>query len=293
MKKILLLSCFLLISCQDVEVFNYSTELNTKLNTKFSGQKIYLCEKAGFPPKGAYTINDFDCRQKGCTILILNQDTGLEYIIDWETFDTYVDTQKYIDKFEKDMRMEPYCSYKEYENQRKQREEIEIKNKIQQEDCATAKETAWERRKKIGYDVVYAYDDRDVVNIQGTVVHISSSQYKVIGFTPRGILISTTCDSARNISDALNQLGGAFGAFGNYVSNSCKEKTEFIYTSYTSYATNEEFTGRGLLYARAGTYKYKNKAGNTISVEAYKETNYKATEIEYKTYLHDKTLRCQ
>lgn len=66
----------------------------------------------------------------------------------------------------------------------------------------------------------------------------------------------------------------------------------FIYTNDTDYATNEKFNTNGLVYARVGNYKYTTITGATNSVPAYKATNYKASELDLRTYLNNKTLRC-
>ena len=61
----------------------------------------------------------------------------------------------------------------------------------------------------------------------------------------------------------------------------------FIYTDETDYATNEDFHGNDVIYERQGTYKYQN-----ILIKAYRQTENKISDIEYKTYLQDKNLRC-
>ena len=107
----------------------------------------------------------------------------------------------------------------------------------------------------------------------------------VTDFANNGLIISTKCPDAA-ASMAL------FGELGAFAASACKEKSKFIYTKNTDYATDEVYGKHHLLHEKAGYYKYTTILGKTHSIPAEKELNISISEVEYKTYLRNKDLRC-
>jgi hypothetical protein len=143
-------------------------------------------------------------------------------------------------------------------------------------DCKQAKDKRDARVKEIKIALGLDTNEKNLfMNIEG----------KVVDFAKDGIFISNTC------ADPYT-AGLMFGQFGAVVAMNCTEERRFIYTSNTDYANNAKFDNKGLVYHKAGNYKYTTITGATNSVPAYKETKYKASEIDIKTYLKDKTFEC-
>lgn len=107
---------------------------------------------------------------------------------------------------------------------------------------------------------------------------------KVVDFADNGIIISTDCSG-------IWANGWMFGTFGTLMAANCEEERTFVYTKNTDYATNEKFNNKGLLYKKVGNFRYTTVTGATMSIPAYRETPYKASEIDYKTYLKDKSIK--
>lgn len=156
------------------------------------------------------------------------------------------------------------------EQKKKEQQAIEkAKAEAQKADCKQATEKAQKRlnqiKSSVGTDFIY--------DIQG----------KVVDFADNGIIISTDCSGIWNNSWWMGELGTLLAA-------NCKEERSFIYTKDTNYATNDKFNDKGLLYKKVNNFKYTTVTGATMSIPAYKETSYKASEINYQTYLKDKSI---
>ena len=152
-----------------------------------------------------------------------------------------------------------------------QQEQARLADETKKADCAQAREKAQNRlnqiKSSLGVDLIYEMEG------------------KVVDFADNGIIISTDCSGIWNNSWLL-------GGWGALMAANCKEERSFIYTKDTDYATNDKFNNKGLLYQKVGNFKYTTVTGATMSIPAYKETTYKASEIKYKTYLKDEGFIC-
>ena len=162
------------------------------------------------------------------------------------------------------------------EQKKKEQQAIQkAKTEAQKADCKQAIEKAQQRLKQIKTALGMNVNEKNLFyNLTG----------KVVDFANNGVIISTDCSS-------IWANGWMFGDLGILAANNCKEERTFIYTKNTDYATNEKFNNKGLLYKKAGNFRYTTIMGSTMSIPAYKETQYKASEISYKTYLKDKTIK--
>jgi hypothetical protein len=138
-------------------------------------------------------------------------------------------------------------------------------------DCKQAIEKAKKHRNEIGEPGTMRIFNagHTTVNPEGEI--ISSELYRVMDFASNGVMVSNC---------------------GFVVGASCDNERVFVYTTDTNYANEDVFRGKGLLYKRDGNYRYTTVIGSQNSVPAYRATQYKASEIEYKTYLKDKTEEC-
>ena len=155
------------------------------------------------------------------------------------------------------------------------------------EDCAQAVERAYQRRLEISNDYVIVYPSHTVetVTLDKKINRYSMDGWYVTDFADNGLIISTKCPDAA-ASMAL------FGGLGALAVASCEEQSKFIYTKNTDYATDEAYGKHHLLHEKAGYYKYTTILGKTHSIPAEKELNISISEVEYKTYLRNKDLRC-
>lgn len=289
MKKVFFLFlCVVLVSCSTV---------NWKLNRKFAGKKVYLCSHNDYSEMsaGLKTVDSIKYINRHYAEVYFIEENGNKVKRYWKSMNNiHEDMPRYLSKA-------PFCSKEEYEQmlrkEAKDQEEMlqkEAKNKLDIEDCKQAQEKAYQARRSMGYDDIMIYSDNEFVNLHNKIVQRTQQfPYKVIGFTSKGIIIKADCSSVEKLNNTLGDMGGFLKMAGMYLESSCSEDVSFIYTSYKSYPTNGTFNGRGFVYSRSGSYQYKNKAGITTSVPAYKETSHKISEIEYKTYLHDKSVKCK
>lgn len=155
------------------------------------------------------------------------------------------------------------------------------------EDCIQAVERAYQRRLEISNDYVMVYPSHtvEVLTLDKKINRYSKDGWYVTDFANNGLIISTKCPDAA-ASMAL------FGELGAFAASACKEKSKFIYTKNTDYATDEVYGKHHLLHEKAGYYKYTTILGKTHSIPAEKELNISISEVEYKTYLRNKDLRC-
>lgn len=155
------------------------------------------------------------------------------------------------------------------------------------EDCIQAVERAYQRRLEISNDYVMVYPSHTVeaLTLDKKINRYSMDGWYVTDFADNGLIISTKCPDAA-ASMAL------FGELGAFAASACKEESKFIYTKNTDYATDEVYGKHHLLHEKAGYYKYTTILGKTHSIPAEKELNISISEVEYKTYLRNKDLRC-
>lgn len=286
-KELFLFLSMILVSCSTI---------NGELNRKYAGKKVYFCSRTDDSGMsvGLKTIDSIKYVNPTNARIYFIEENGNKAERDWESMNNiHKDMPRYLSEY-------PFCSKEEYEQMlQKENEEYEqtlrkeAKNKIDNEDCRQAREKAYQARVNMKYDDIKVYSDNEFVSVNNKIIKNSPYPYRVIAFTPKGIIISADCSSVRNLNNTLSEMGGFIKMAGMYLEGSCSEDTTFIYTKYKQYATNGVFNGRGLIYSRSGSYKYKNRAGITTTVPAYQETNHKVSEIEYKTYLHDKNLTCK
>lgn len=288
MKKALFLFLgVMLMSCSTI---------NGELNSTYAGKKVYFCSRTDYSgmSAGLKTIDSIEYINSTYAHIYFIEENGNKVERDWQSMNNiHKDMPRYLSEY-------PFCSKEEYEKmlqteveEHKQMLQKEAKNKIDNEDCKQAQEKAYQARKNLGYHDIMIYSNNEFVDLNNKIVQMPRQfPRRVIGFTSKGIIISVDCSDVKNLNNVLGDMGGFIKMAGMFLESSCSEDTSFIYTNYKSYGTNEIFNGRGLVYIRSGSYQYKNKAGITTSVPAYKETNHKISEIEYKTYLKDKQLKC-
>lgn len=159
--------------------------------------------------------------------------------------------------------------------EQKRKEKI---NKEHLADCKQAMEKADARKteieKELGKNIISA-------DLSGKIVDLAKN----------GIFVENDC------AEELNDAAMGFSFFGgrNWMSDlmyasaiQCKENRRFVYTTHTDYIVGRTYVNDNLLIYE-GIYKYKTIAGNMNSVPAYKEIAYKISEIDYRTYLNDKS----
>lgn len=150
--------------------------------------------------------------------------------------------------------------------EQKRQAAAKAKTEAQKVDCKQAKEQAQKRVEQIkttlGANSIY------------------NMNCLVVDFANNGVIVS--CNSL--LATMLNEYGPS-------KASACRDNRAFIYTKNTDYATNEPFNNKGLLYKRAGNFKYITVTGSTMSIPAYRETSYKESEVDYRTYLKDKSIQ--
>lgn len=162
------------------------------------------------------------------------------------------------------------------EQKKKEQQAIaKAKTEAQKADCKQAKEKAQKRLEQIKTALGMKSNEK---NLRYSLIG------KVVDFADNGIIISTDCSG-------IWANGWMFGTFGTLMAANCEEERTFVYTKNTDYATNEKFNNKGLLYKKVGNFRYTTVTGATMSIPAYRETPYKASEIDYKTYLKDKSIK--
>ena len=144
------------------------------------------------------------------------------------------------------------------QKEKAEKEKAELLQNIAQ--CRSAYETAKKKREGIG---------DELITLNG----------RVVDFADDGVMI-------------MKDEGPDLGLLFTTGMLSINEKRIFVYTSDTDYATDEKFKDGGYLYKRVGNYRYTTVSGGVNSVPAYEATKYKKNEIDPKTYLSDKSLKC-
>lgn len=152
------------------------------------------------------------------------------------------------------------------QKRKEQQAAAKAKTEAQKVDCKQAKEQAQKRVEQIkttlGANSIY------------------NMNCLVVDFANNGVIVS--CNSL--LATMLNEYGPS-------KASTCRDNRAFIYTKNTDYATNEPFNNKGLLYKRSGNFKYITVTGATMSIPAYRETSYKESEVDYRTYLKDKSIQ--
>ena len=97
---------------------------------------------------------------------------------------------------------------------------------------------------------------------------------KVVGYGKYGIVVRSECTFSPLVNLFLEPLIG------------CEEKEYFIYTD-DIYADGECYKDWRYLHRDGGVFNWKGKR-----IRAFAKSRFKISEIEYKTYLYDKNLRC-
>ena len=275
MNKYFLLSLLILSACTSAEEI---------LNKEYVGKEVYVCNQNYSLSLGKKTI------QKVTVHSSHNIDDESEqygyYTINFVDSNGYYEAMSF-NNIKQELMEKPFCSasgYKKLEAE-KQKAQAEVTEK--QNDCEQAVENAYNARKKLPQDIKM-FNGSDTINLKKEVVE-HNTVYQVIDTASTGIIVSNNCELIQNAGDALTHswaMDGILSAAGHFVKTLCQEETIFIYTSQTDYATNERFRGNDLIYVRDGTYGYKGKI-----IKAYRAGS-PASQIEYKTYLKNKQLKC-
>jgi hypothetical protein len=274
--------CVILASCAVME--DIMTE-------KLAGQEVYVCHNEQNLTIGKKIVQNItDSNGYGQNnvfkITMLDKKSGYQEIALWTNT-----SPDYMSEIQQTLVKRPFCSkaqYEEYlEYQRKEKLEREEKERIRKEqeaakraeeiaDCKQAKEKALQRNneiKSIAGNVMIL----DETIASGNQNRIGNWSYclKVIGYDKEGIVVESRC----TFSPVANLFLASFVG--------CEEKNYFIYTQ-NDYADGECYKDWSYLHKDAGVHTWKGKR-----LRSYKKTNFKISEIEYKTYLKDKTHQCQ
>lgn len=195
--------------------------------------------------------------------LTLKDKDGKELFVSKDVLDKDDESREayqFLDEYQKELeRME-----KEKQNRLKN----EARKKERLADCQQAKEKAKKRAREIGID---KNDTQKFTTFSGFGATVEE-------FLADGVIIKKDC--------------GAIKAFGwwlfvdNADSTGCK-KEYVIYTNDKNYGTHEDFRDKGLLYQRVEHYHQY----DGTYLPAYKETPYKISDVDYHTYLKDKTIK--
>lgn len=131
-------------------------------------------------------------------------------------------------------------------------------------DCLQAAVKTKAKRNSFDDGEYYAFADYKTMNKDGDV--ISNLAPTVVDFAKEGVMVAD-----------FNPSG----------------TRRFIYTQDTDYATRERFRNKDMvLYKRDGNYRYTTVTGATNAIPAYRATKYKLSDINYETYMNDKSTRC-
>lgn len=155
--------------------------------------------------------------------------------------------------------------------------EQERKEKAHQEhlaDCKQAIEKANTRKQEIEKEL-----SKEVIStgVSGKIVSLLSD----------GIFVENDCYGKYKQAEAVSMLNDYWGNMAYMGAANCRENRRFVYTDNDDYLVDHTFSSP-YLFVSMGVYKYTTLGGKT-SVPAYKETKYKTSEIDYQTYLNDKS----
>lgn len=156
--------------------------------------------------------------------------------------------------------------------------EQERKEKARQEhlaDCKQAIEKATTRKteieKELGKEIITS-------NLSGEIVDLAKN----------GIFVENNCYKKYKNAETMYMLNNFWGDVAYMNAANCEENRRFFYTDHTDYIIGQQYSP-GKLVVYDGVYKYTTVAGSRNSVPAYKQTKYDKKEINYETYLQDKT----
>lgn len=269
MKRRLYLLFLLICGCVSVD---------DVLNQEFSGHEVYVCTEQYNLTPGKKTIQNIEHLNSynHYKIHMLNNG-GHEETLTWiyETTDFIAETQR-------DLIKHPFCTKQKYEqyleNIKRQKEaKVKAARKIKEnnEDCKQAKERAKRRHDELNQIAgnLMILDETITSNPQNKTSNWSFC-LKVIDYGNDGIVVESQCTTSPLANMFLKSFIG------------CEDKNYFIYTS-DAYADGECYKDWRYLHQNSGVYNWNGKR-----IRAYKATNYNISEIEYQTYLKDKTLQC-
>ena len=141
----------------------------------------------------------------------------------------------------------------------------QAKESADKADCEQAKAKANERTHEIKKSLGLNPDEKNLYN---------SFFGEVIDFSNKGVFI---CNSS------VWQMVFSGG-------ETCTDSDRILIHTTDDYVNGQMFKDNGFLYIRVENYKYTTVMGSTNSVPAYKPTKFKASEIDYRTYLQDKSI---
>lgn len=255
------------------------------ITENIAGQEVYVCYNESDLTIGKKTLlNIVDSngyRQNNIFKIYMLDSSGRKESTMWQNT-----SKDYLDEIKRDLFHKPFCTKSEYEhllrekeNERladlKRQKELQETKEREIADCKQAKIKAQARndelKNKEGNIVVL---DESITSNNENRTSNWSFCFKVVGYDNGGIVVESRC----TFSPIANILLDAFVG--------CEEKNYFIYTS-DDYADGECYKDWQYLHKYAGVYNWKGKR-----IRAFRKTNYKISEIEYQTYLKDKTHQC-
>ncbi len=161
--------------------------------------------------------------------------------------------------------------------QKRKAQEQERKEKAHQEhlaDCKQAQKKAKDRKQEIEQEL-------------GKEVVFKGISGKIVSVTSEGVFVENDCYEKYKQAEAVSMVNDYWGNWAYMGAATCRENRRFIYTNKDNLFVDHKFSSEYLFVPMDG-YKYTT-LGGTTSVPSYKETAYKVSEIEYETYLKDKS----
>lgn len=161
--------------------------------------------------------------------------------------------------------------------QKRKAQEQERKEKAHQEhlaDCKQAQKKAKDRKQEIEQEL-------------GKEVVFKGISGKIVSVTSKGVFVENDCYEKYKQAEAVSMVNDYWGNWAYMGAATCRENRRFVYTDNDDYLVDHTFSSP-YLFVSMGGYKYTTLGGKT-SVPAYKETKYKTSEIDYQTYLNDKS----
>lgn len=276
MKKILLIMPFIATLFLSSLIVGCTSKVDS-LNARFAGKEVYICKndydiipgKKFFKEVAPFSVNANQYN------VYLSNDYGGNDGVGWIS-----NKSNYIEEMEKDLISYPYCSkeeFEEYQARIKKAEEDRItKQKERVDDCKQAMSKAKSHHNEIKNIAgeLMILDETITSNPENRTSNWNFC-LKVMGHAENGIMVKSNCTP----SPFVNLLLVAFIG--------CEDKSYFIYTS-TKYADGECYKDSEYLHKDAGVYTWKGYS----KLRAYQKTSYKVSEIDYITYLKDKSLKC-
>ncbi|MBQ7659498.1 MAG: hypothetical protein IJS26_01970 [Alphaproteobacteria bacterium] len=267
------------------------TVMEDVMTEKLTGQEVYVCHNENNLTIGKKIVQNItDSNEYGQNnvfkITMLDKKSGYQEMARWANT-----SPDYMSEIQQILVTRPFCTkakYKQYlERQRKEKQEREEKERFKKEqeaakraeeiaDCKQAIDKAQQRNneiKNIAGNVVIL--DETITTSNQNKTSNWSYCLKVAGYDKEGIVVESRC----TFSPVANLFLAAFVG--------CEEKRYFIYTQ-NDYADGECYKDWSYLHKDAGVHTWKGKR-----LRSYKKTNFQISEIEYETYLKDKTHQCQ